>query len=156
MEESKIKDFIDTYCSIPPEPKLLIVPVTEEEIIDNIISYIKNTCIDTHTLIKYKMPTEFYGRIDKDKFWEIVIRFVSYRMDFEDYNLGEWKAERVYNTNYDNLGYGQYFLVSEKKYIKYDHNIEDYIQDYIEDYIEDYIALEIHKVDKIVFRVYKK
>lgn len=144
MEESNIKDFIDTYCSIPPKPKSSIIPVTVEEIIDNFISYIENTCIDTHTLIKYKMPTEFYGRIDKDKFWEIVIHFVSYVMNFEDYNLGEWKTEPVYDTNYDNLGYGQYFLVSEKKYVEYD------------DYIEDWIALEIHKVDKIVFRVYKK
>ena len=90
MEESNIKDFIDTYCSIPPETKSSIIPVTEEEIIDNFISYIKNTCIDTHTLIKYKMPTEFYGRIDKDKFWKIVIYFVSYRMGFEDYNLGKF------------------------------------------------------------------
>lgn len=144
MEESNIKDFIDTYCSIPPQPKSSNIPVTEEEIIDNFISYIKNTCIYTHTLIKYKMPTEFYDRIDKDKFWEIVICFVSYRMGFDDYNLGEWKTEPVYNTNYDNLGYGQYFLVSEKKYVEYD------------DYIEDWIALGSLKVDKIVFRIYKK
>ena len=144
MEESNIKDFIDTYCSIPPETKSSIIPVTEEEIIDNFISYIKNTCIDTHTLIKYKMPTEFYGRIDKDKFWKIVIYFVSYRMGFEDYNLGESKTELVYETDYDYLGYAQYFLVTEKKYIEYDN------------YIEDRIALEIHKVDKIVFHVYKK
>jgi hypothetical protein len=144
MEESNIKDFIDTYCSIPPEPKSSIIPVTDEEIIDKFISYIKNTCIDTHTLVKYKMPNEFYGRIDKDKFWEIVIHIVDYVMNFEDYNLGEWKTEPVYNTNYDHLGYRQYFLVSEKKYVEYD------------DYIEDWIALEIHKIDKIVFRIYKK
>lgn len=63
-----MEDFINTYCSIPPEPESSIVPVTEEEIIDNIISYIKTSCIDTHNLVKYKMPIEFYGRIDKDKF----------------------------------------------------------------------------------------
>jgi hypothetical protein len=143
MKES-VKDFIDTYCSIPPEPESLITSVTEEEIIDSFISYIKNTCVDTHTLIKYIMPTKFYGRIEKDKFWEIIICFISRDMRFEDYNLGEWKTERVYDTNYDCLDYGEYFLVSEKKYVEHD------------DYIEDLIALELHKVDKIVFRIYKK
>ena len=144
MEESKIKDFIDTYCDMPPEPESTIIQVTEEEIIDNFISYIKNTCIDTHTLVKYKMPAEFYDRIDKDEFWGIIINFVCFNMGFDDYNLGEHKAERVHDTDYPYLGYGEYFLVSEKKYVDYD------------DYIEDYIALEIHKVDKIVFRIYKK
>ena len=36
------------------------------------------------------------------------------------------------------------WVVSEKKYVEYD------------DYIEDWIALKIHKIDKIIFRIYKK
>ena len=144
MEESEIKGFINTYCSIPPEPKSLIVSVTKEEIINNFISYIKDTCSETHTLIKYKMPAEFYGKIEKNEFWEIIVGFIDYKMNFDNYNLGEHKAEPVYDTDYTNLKYGQYFLVSEKKYEEYD------------GYIEDWIALQIDKVDKIIFRIYKK
>lgn len=144
METSNIKDFISTYCDIPPEPKLLIVPLSEEEIINNFITYIKNNCINEHNLIKYKMPSEFHGKIHKHKFWSVIIDFITREMGFEDYNLGEWKPELVYSNDYNNLGYKEYFLVSEKKYDNYD------------DYVEDYIAIGIDKIDKIVFRIYKK
>lgn len=66
------------------------------------------------------------------------------KINFEDHNLGEHKAEQVYDSDYKYLGYGEYFLVTEKKYDEHD------------DYIAEYIALEIHKIDKIVFRIYKK
>lgn len=144
METSKMADFISTYCGIPPEPEPSIVQVTEEEVIDNFTSYIKNTCVDEHNLVKYTMPIEFYGKIDKNQFWRNIIDFITREMDFEDYNLGEWKPELVYNTDYSSLGYKEFFLVTEKKYADYDN------------YVEDYIALEIDKIDKIVFRIYKK
>ena len=35
MEKSNIKDFIDTYCSIPPETKSSIIPATVKIIITN-------------------------------------------------------------------------------------------------------------------------
>ena len=143
MEPSKIKDFISTYCGIPSESPSNIVSVTEEEIIDNFITYIKNICINQHNLVKYKMPTEFYGRVDKNQFWRIIIDFITREMDFEDYNLGEWKPELVYSTEYTMLRNKEFFLVTEKKYTDYDN------------YVEDYIALDINKIDKIVFRIYK-
>ena len=108
------------------------------------MSHIKNTCVDTYTLVKYKMPLEFYGRIDKDKFWGIIISFITRNMGFEDHNLGEWKAEQVYDSDYEYLEYGEYFLMTEKKYEGRD------------DYVEDYVAIDIRKIDKIVFRIYKK
>jgi hypothetical protein len=145
MEDSKTKDFIDTYCSIPPahEPEPIIM-ITEKQIIDNFMSHIENTCVDTHNVVKYKMPIEFYGKIDKKKFWEIVITFISRTMNFEDYNLGEWKPEQIYDTSYDWLDYRVYFLVWERKYDKND------------EYSVDHIAVDIHNIDKIVFRIYKK
>lgn len=142
MDPSKMTDFISTYCGIPP--KSSIVQVTEEEIIDNFTSYIKDTCTNTHNLVKYTMPTEFYGKINKIEFWRIIIDFISLEMGFEDYNLGEWKPELVYNTDYTMLGYKEFFLVTEKKYADHDN------------YVEDYIAIGIDKIDKIIFRIYKK
>jgi hypothetical protein len=158
METSKMADFISTYCDIPSEPKSSFVQVTEEEVIDNFTSYIKNTCVDEHNLVKYKMSNEFYGKIDKNEFWRIIIDFITREMGFDNFNLGEWKPELVYNSDYSSLGYKEYFLVTEKKYdTNYDTNyVTNYVTNYDTNYVEDYIALEIDKIDKIVFRIYKK
>ena len=144
MDSVKVKDFIETYCDAPPEPESQIVLATKEEIIDNFISTIKNLSVDTHNLIKYKMPDEFVTRIDKVDFWRFIISFIDGNMGFEDYNLGEHKSELVFDSEYKYLGYRQYFLVSEKVDPDYPN------------YHEDWVAIDINKVNKIVFRIYKK
>ncbi len=136
-------EFIAKYCGVPPAPPKPI-PVTEQEIIDNFTSYIEQSCIETITIVKYKMPDKFFGRIAKPDFWSKIIWFLSCTMGFEDHDEGNWRPEFKHDRDYENLDFKFYYIITEKKEIWND-----------KEYILDYVAIRNYEIDKIVFKIYK-
>jgi len=138
------KDFINKYCGVPLEStKAIIEAVTEQEIIKHFTTYIEEKCIDKITLIEYRMPEEFCGRIERGKFFQIICSFLLFQMEFEIYDPGSGKMEEIFDWNYETIEFKNYYCIAE-------------IQNkFYPDYYQDFACLDINKITKIVFRIYK-
>lgn len=100
------------------DPEEIIV--TKEDVIKDFKSYIKEKYINIDTIIEYRMPEKFVGKITKEDFWKIIFTFVSDKMNFECFDLGtghfdDWELVK----QYEELELNTYYTICEISNLHY-------------------------------------
>jgi hypothetical protein len=135
--------FTSKYCYVPVNHKPKVIPLTEEDIINNFTKYIENKCVNENTLIQYSMPEEFKDRIERPEFFRIICHFIDYIMKFEVYDPGLGKMDQIYDSTYESLEYGEYYCIAELP------------NTYYPGYFQEFSCLDLCKITKVVLRIYK-
>jgi len=134
--------FLSTFCSAPVVPKIL--PITEQNVIDHFTSYIENSCTGQYTVVKYSMPTEFYGRISYNAFWSIITSFLKNNMKFTIINPNYFSTGMLFDSDYATMPFKLFYCVTQKQA---SHHGEYFMQDYN--------CIDDNKIAFVVFRIYK-
>jgi hypothetical protein len=134
--------FLSTFCGAPVVPKIL--PITEQDVIDHFTSCIENSCTGQDTVVKYSMPTEFYGLICSINFWSIITSFLRNHMKFSIIKADYYSTGMLFDSDYNSMPFKSYYCVTQKQASQHG-----------EYFTQDYNCTDDNKINFVVFRIYK-